>query len=535
MKAMRIIGFLFWAIALVAVSRAAGPAVTSLGSYSAGLKAPARVAADAAGNTYVTDPAAGTVVVFDVFGRRLETRTGFSRPLGIAVDAQNRIYVAEEGRGRVSVFDSQWTELGALGAGDGEFLLPNHIAINPAPSAYSVYVSDSKANEVKVYDGGSLVCRFGSAGTNLCQFDFPAGVCVSTGAEVFVVDQGNDRVQVFDLTGGCRRVFDFMEKTNVWGRKQGIVLDAAGRLYIANTLAAETYQGNVNAHDAATGAWLGGVGGVSGPSGLALDPWNRLFAASLNSGKVRLYGIDSFVHLSCEPAGSVVGVGTTLVFKATAGGPGTYAYQWMKDGTPVPGATNAVWILPSIGVGDSGGYSVVVAGPSGTSTSAVAAVAVQWPPEIFSQPQDQIALRSESVRLMVGATGTKVAYQWQRNGRDIEGATNSVLELNPVETTDAGAYTVLVRNNAGTAVSGSASVTVLVPPLTMQILSCGALQDQFWLTINTDPGYYYSFEVSTNLATWDALGPLPGNGIQDIGDTGATNLWQRYYRLRWTP
>ena len=56
------------------------------------------------------------------------------KPLGIAVDAAGRIYLGDEATGSVSVFDEQWGFLYKLGAGDGEFQMPNHIAIDSVSS-----------------------------------------------------------------------------------------------------------------------------------------------------------------------------------------------------------------------------------------------------------------------------------------------------------------------------------------------------------------------------------------------------------------
>jgi sugar lactone lactonase YvrE len=101
-------------------SQTVAPNAISLTAYAASLQAPARVATDAAGYVYVTEPQAGRVVVFDTFGRQSSAHTGLGRPLGIAVDGQGHIFLADEQTGSVSVFDAQWTRLYKLGAGDGE-------------------------------------------------------------------------------------------------------------------------------------------------------------------------------------------------------------------------------------------------------------------------------------------------------------------------------------------------------------------------------------------------------------------------------
>lgn len=521
--------------ALGATCHAAPPVVVPLGSYSQHLQAPVRAAADAGGNLYVVNPLAGQIVVFDSFGRRRETRAGFVRPLGIAVDPQGRIYIAEELAGRVSVFDDRWNPLYTLGAGDGEFQLPSYLAIAPASASNAVYVTDSLAGEVKVYIGPSRVNRFGSRGSLDGQFDFPTGVCISTGGEVFVVDQANDRVQVFALSGAFKRKYRYGGMLGPSGRKQGVVVDGAGRLYVA-----DTFQGFVKAYDAATGTFLSNVGEfgpLSAPAGLAMDAWGTLYVASANSGEVRLYGLDAFVHLVGEPAAGVVAAGTDFRFRAVTGGAGPFAFQWLKDGIGLPAATNATLAILGAGDGDAGGYSAVVAGPFGAYTSSVARVAVMAAPAIVSQPQNLTVFRGESAQFAVVATGSLLAYQWRVNGSDLAGATNSVLNLTEVQTVDGGAYSVGVRNAVGNIASVAAQLTVLVPPTMLEFVSCGVHADQqLQLTVNVDPGYTFALEASTNRYHWDPLATLANNaGLIDIMDADATNFWRRFYRVRWTP
>ena len=220
--------------------QAAAPATTALGSFSQQLRGPVRVASDAAGRIYVTDRTAGQVLVFDAFGRPVSVKAGLAAPLAIAVDASGRVYVGEEQNGNVSVFDAQWNLLFRLGQGDGEFALPSHIALDPATG--TAFVCDSAANRIKTYQGSQPGLAFGGYGSGPGQFDLPAGVWVSPAGEVFVVDQNNNRVQVFDRTGGFKRLFSLKTSggggglgSDISGRFQGITGDDNGRLYVADS------------------------------------------------------------------------------------------------------------------------------------------------------------------------------------------------------------------------------------------------------------------------------------------------------------
>ena len=83
-------------------------------------------------------------------------------------------------------------------------------------------------------------------------------------------------------------------------------------------------------------------------------------------------------------------------------------------------------------------------------------------PSISQHPATQTATVGQSVTFTVSATGTPpLAYQWQRNGTNISGATSSSYTISSVTSGDNGArFRCVVSNQAGTAVSNEAILTV---------------------------------------------------------------------------
>lgn len=66
-------------------------------------------------------------------------------------------------------------------------------------------------------------------------------------------------------------------------------------------------------------------------------------------------------------------------------GVGNLSYQWMKNGTELPGETRAVYRIPVASVADSGTYTVAVANAAGRTVSAEAVVLVSaGPPRLIS-------------------------------------------------------------------------------------------------------------------------------------------------------
>jgi NHL repeat len=83
-------------------------------------------------------------------------------------------------------------------------------------------------------------------------------------------------------------------------------------------------------------------------------------------------------------------------------------------------------------------------------------------PVITQQPADASAISGQPASFTVTATGTApLAYQWQRDGTAIEGATAPTYALPATTPTDTGAvFRAVVSNIAGTATSNNATLTV---------------------------------------------------------------------------
>src|SRR4029077_13849941 len=103
-------------------------------------------------------------------------------------------------------------------------------------------------------------------------------------------------------------------------------------------------------------------------------------------------------------------------------------------------------------------------------TDNVAAVA----PTITTQPANQTVTAGQTATFIVTATGTApMAYQWQKNGTPISGATLSTYTTPATTPSDSGSqFKVVLSNSAGTVPSATATLTVnaatLPPSITSQ-------------------------------------------------------------------
>jgi hypothetical protein len=83
--------------------------------------------------------------------------------------------------------------------------------------------------------------------------------------------------------------------------------------------------------------------------------------------------------ITAQPQGQTNSTGSNAVFSVTATGTAPLAYQWRKDGGPLPGKTAASLGLTNLTADDAGNYTVVVSNRVGAATSEVAVLAVTNP------------------------------------------------------------------------------------------------------------------------------------------------------------
>jgi hypothetical protein len=82
-------------------------------------------------------------------------------------------------------------------------------------------------------------------------------------------------------------------------------------------------------------------------------------------------------------------------------------------------------------------------------------------PAIRTQPENQTAIEGTTARFSVTAAGTApLSYQWQFQGQEIPGATQSELTIDNLEWDQAGEYRVVVSNAAGGITSQQAVLTI---------------------------------------------------------------------------
>jgi hypothetical protein len=211
---------------------------------------------------------------------------------------------------------------------------------------------------------------------------------------------------------------------------------------------------------------------------------NAMGATLSDAATLTVAPVETTPVITASPASQTVFAGAAVSFSGSASGTPAPAYQWLKDGVPLPGATAGTFTLATASLADAGMYTLTATNSVGTATSAPAVLTVNPPltaPVFALQPVSQTVFAGVPVSFTASASGNPApAYQWRRDGTAIAGATNATFSLASAALGDTGTYTVTATNSVGTATSAPAVLTVAAssgaPVFTLQPVSQSVIE-----------------------------------------------------------
>ncbi len=255
---------------------------------SALLYEPYGVAVDSSGNLYISDTNdqrvrevnATTGIITTIAGSGASsgsigvsgtaaTSCRLNHPQGLYVDSSGNVYISDSGNNLIREYTVSNQDLVTV-AGGGSTLGDGGAATSAllsAPvdvfldSSSNIYIADQSHSRIRKVTAStgyiSTVAGNGTAGytgdggaATSAELDLPAGVTVDSSGNIYIADEGNNRIRVVSAVGGFISTLTGTGTagytavpasgivpitTAMLNRPYGVTLDSAGDLYIADT------------------------------------------------------------------------------------------------------------------------------------------------------------------------------------------------------------------------------------------------------------------------------------------------------------
>lgn len=156
---------------------------------------------------------------------------------------------------------------------------------------------------------------------------------------------------------------------------------------------------------------------------------------------------------------------SAVQLEALVDGTRPFEFQWRKDGSAIPDATNSVLKFPSLSKEDAGDYRVSVSNGSGAALSDNAVVRALPLPFIYAPPVSRAVISNTVVTLNVLADGTgPLRYQWFQNGFALANGVAASLKIPAFGRADEGLYSVRVTDDVGSTTTDPVKLEILFRP-----------------------------------------------------------------------
>ncbi|MGI8486586.1 MAG: SMP-30/gluconolactonase/LRE family protein [Thermomicrobiales bacterium] len=303
------------------------------GSGLGQLNAPAGLALSPDGKTiYVVDSGNLRVQRYDIDGKfigawdgntdpALAFATQFGQgPQGITTDANGLVYVADTWNHRIVVRDPQGTvvrELGQKGVitdtadspdpnvDTGRFYGPRGVAVDNG----EIYVVDTGNERVQVFaQDGTFLRTFGGTGTGDGKLMEPTGIAFGPDGNVWVADSGNGRLSVFTKAGAFVKEIPVEawknQVSNQSARINFLAFGPNGMLYATNPGSGEIEVFNPSNGQQIYASKGEGSQPLKSPIGIAVAPDGKVYVSDSGTIRVEWFTLDLPAVTNATPGAS---------------------------------------------------------------------------------------------------------------------------------------------------------------------------------------------------------------------------------------
>jgi sugar lactone lactonase YvrE len=247
-----------------------------------------------------------------------------NNPIGVAVDSVGNVYIADSANSKVRMVNTSgvittFAGTGVSGStGDGglaisaTLTLPTGVAVD---SQNNVYIADAAANRVRKVSNGIITTFAGSAtggfggdggAATVASLNYPASVAVDAAGNIYVADTGNHRIRkvapggiISTVAGNGNLGYTgdgVAATTSSLFFPQGVAVDNAGNIYIADTRNDRIRQVSAGIITTFAGTGTAGYSGDKGapaaatinvPRGVAVDSFGNLYIADTGNNAIR--------------------------------------------------------------------------------------------------------------------------------------------------------------------------------------------------------------------------------------------------------
>ncbi len=214
------------------------------------LQLPLSIAVDEEGFIYVLERRAATVLVFDKaekYKRAISLKSvSITSPTSMVIDKKSRqMYVSDAATRKVIVTDFRGEfirGIGGSGDADGQFNLPISLALN---SRGHLVVADAFSAAIQIFDqSGKFLRKFGRRGDSPGDFQLIKSIGIDSSDNIYVVDGRAHNITIFNEQGELLLVLGSFYASSETGKLApggfsvpiGIDIDSTDKIYVVDQM-----------------------------------------------------------------------------------------------------------------------------------------------------------------------------------------------------------------------------------------------------------------------------------------------------------